>query len=73
MLDKNEALAIEPRLRPNTSTERRSTTSTHRRRPLVVEVAKSAAGLGAVIANYAAAVGFVIESGRSPGSTCAIN
>src|SRR5262249_52529257 len=69
MLDKKEPLGVEPRLRPEhvygAALYYEYLTDDAR---LVVEVAKSAAGLGAVIANYAAAVGFVIENGQVVGA-----
>jgi glycerol-3-phosphate dehydrogenase len=68
MLDREETLALEPRLRADriygAALYYEYVTDDAR---LVVEVMKSAAALGVVIANYAAADGFVIENGQVVG------
>jgi glycerol-3-phosphate dehydrogenase len=68
MLDRDETLALEPRLRAEriygAGLYYEYVTDDAR---LVVEVMKSAAALGVVIANYAAADGFVIENGQVVG------
>lgn len=65
MLSKEEALEIEPLLRSDTlygsGLYYEYLTDDAR---LVTEVTKTAAGLGAVVANYAEATGFEIEEGR---------
>ena len=68
MLDRDETLALEPRLRADriygAGLYYEYVTDDAR---LVVEVMKSAAALGVVIANYAAVDGFVIENGQVTG------
>jgi glycerol-3-phosphate dehydrogenase len=68
MLGRDETIALEPRLRADriygAGLYYEYVTDDAR---LVMEVIKSAAGLGAVIANYAAVDGFVIENGQVTG------
>ena len=68
MLDKNETLALEPLLRGDriygAGLYYEYVTDDAR---LVIEVMKSAAGLGAVIANYAEVIGFVTEKDQVAG------
>jgi glycerol-3-phosphate dehydrogenase len=68
MLSKDETLALEPRLRADhiygAGLYYEYVTDDAR---LVVEVIKSAAALGAVVANYAAVDGFVLDNGRVTG------
>jgi len=68
MLSKEETIALEPVLRPDhvygSGLYYEYLTDDAR---LVMEVAKSAAGLGAVVANHAEATGFVFEDGRVSG------
>jgi glycerol-3-phosphate dehydrogenase len=68
MLDRDETVALEPRLRPDhiygAGLYYEYVTDDAR---LVIEVIKSAAALGVVIANYAAVDRFVIENGTVVG------
>jgi glycerol-3-phosphate dehydrogenase len=68
MLSKDETLALEPRLRADhiygAGLYYEYVTDDAR---LVIEVVKAAAALGAVVANYAAVDGFVIENDRVVG------
>lgn len=68
MLGREETIALEPRLRPErlygAALYYEYVTDDAR---LVVEVVKSAAALGAVIANYAVADGFVVDQGQVAG------
>ncbi len=70
MLGKDEALELEPKLRPEqlhgAGLYYEYVTDDAR---LVVEVMKSAAAAGAVIANHAEVTGFVTENGRVDGVT----
>jgi glycerol-3-phosphate dehydrogenase len=68
MLSRDETLALEPRLRPEhiygAGLYYEYLTDDAR---LVIEVVKSAAALGAVIANYAEVEGFVFDNGQVAG------
>ena len=70
MLDKEETVGLEPRLRSEriygAALYYEYVTDDAR---LVIEVMKSAAGLGAVIANYAEVCGFVFDNGQVVGVT----